>query len=90
MNQQEIEQMVAQVMARLQTGPDMGIQDIETQEGIFDEVDAAVSAASKAQKALTELKLEEREKIIRAMRQAVEENVELIAKTAVEIGRAHV
>ena len=32
MNQQEIEQMVAQVMARLQTGPDMGIQDIETQE----------------------------------------------------------
>lgn len=84
MNQQEIEQMVAQVMARLQTGPDMGIQDIETQEGIFDEVDAAVSAASKAQKALTELKLEEREKIIRAMRQAVEENVELIAKTAVE------
>lgn len=84
MNEKEIERLVAQVMAQIQTVPYQEQAVAGTETGIFADVNDAVVAAVKAQRTLLGIRLEDREKMIRAMRQAVEENVELIAKTSVE------
>ena len=84
MNEKEIERLVAQVMAQIQTVPYQEQAVAGTETGIFADVNDAVAAAVKAQRTLLGIRLEDREKMIRAMRQAVEENVELIAKTSVE------
>ncbi|MFZ5975888.1 MAG: aldehyde dehydrogenase family protein [Bacillota bacterium] len=52
--------------------------------GVFETVDEAVEAARIAQKELVKLSLSQRNGLIRAMREAAKENVELIAKMAWE------
>lgn len=53
-------------------------------EGIFPDLDSAVNAAHKAQKALVELSLDTRRAMIAAMRAAVLSNLELLSRSAVE------
>lgn len=84
MNEQEIEQLVARVLAQMQPNSAILCEADKNTVGIFDDVNSAVKSAVQAQKELVGLKLEDRERIISAMRRTVEENVELIAKTAVE------
>lgn len=86
MNGQDIEQLIAQVMSRLKENREEVKSSMERASltGIFPGVDEAVAAAKKAQQELNQMNLEARGKMIRSMRMAVENNVELIAKTSVE------
>ncbi|TZE83007.1 aldehyde dehydrogenase family protein [Calorimonas adulescens] len=60
-------------------------------DGIFNTVDEAVDAASKAQRELMEMPLEQREKLIAAMRKAVLENaMEISRLTVSETGMGRV
>lgn len=63
----------------------------EKQMGIFQDIDSAVSAAKKSQKALMSLSLEKRKEIIESIRSAGRKNAEALSKLAVEetgLGRA--
>jgi propionaldehyde dehydrogenase len=85
--QSDIENIVRQVMQQL---------NVETQstrptcsspigtEGIFETMEQAIDAASVAQKKLSQLCLDGRGTIIRAMRDVIEEHAEELAKLAVE------
>lgn len=86
MNGQDIEQLVAQVMSRLKENREDVRDSIDraVMTGIFSNIDEAVAAAKRAQHKLNHMNLEARGRLIRAMRIAVEKNVELIAKTSVE------
>ncbi|MBP2646170.1 MAG: Acetaldehyde dehydrogenase (acetylating) [Firmicutes bacterium] len=75
-----VRKIVAQVMDKVQQGP--SVKSART-SGEFATVDQAVAAARKAYNALRELTLEQREKMICAMRQTIEEHAELLAKMAV-------
>jgi len=57
---------------------------VQPGDGIFTDLEEAVSAAGRAQKALMETSLAKREEIIAAMRQAGRDNAEFISRMAVQ------
>ena len=65
---------------------EMGKRDlmVEESDGIFDNMDEAIHAADIAQKELVAMSLEEREKLICAMRKAILDNASKIAEICVE------
>jgi len=65
---------------------EMGKRDLHVEEsdGVFDNMDDAIEAAAIAQRQLVSMSLEEREKIICAMRKAILDNASKIADICVE------
>lgn len=65
---------------------EMGKRDLHVEEsdGVFDNMDQAIEASAIAQKELVRMSLEEREKLICAMRKAILENASKIADISVE------
>ena len=57
---------------------------VQPGDGIFTDLEEAVSAAGRAQKALMETSLAKREEIIAAMRQAGRDNAEFVSRMAVQ------
>ncbi|TDT50367.1 aldehyde dehydrogenase family protein [Fonticella tunisiensis] len=57
---------------------------IKNGDGIFDSMDDAIEAADRAQRKLIEMTIEQRERLIRAMRKAILDNAMSIAKLCVE------
>ena len=57
---------------------------VQPGDGIFTDLEEAVSAAGRAQKALLETSLAKREEIIAAMRQAGRDNAEFVSRMAVQ------
>lgn len=55
-----------------------------SEDGVFDEMDAAIESSSRAQKILSEMSLEGRGKLIAAMRRVAIENVDRISRAALE------
>ncbi|HVE14623.1 MAG TPA: aldehyde dehydrogenase family protein [Elusimicrobiota bacterium] len=86
MDTQEIAQIVAEVLKRMDAGSTPAPAAAPSSAGglVHSSVDSAVSAAQKAQERFQALGLEERRNIIRAMRKAAIANAERLAKLARE------
>jgi acyl-CoA reductase-like NAD-dependent aldehyde dehydrogenase len=89
------EQSVREIVASVVRGLDLGGDKTETSSatashdeiggsGIFNDIDSAVAAAEVAYNDLSSLSLEIRREMIREMRKAVLDNVELISRAALE------
>lgn len=76
MEKEQIAELVREVMKKLGQETNPG--------GVFEKMEDAIEAAALAQKELMTLKLEQRNKLIQAMREAVVAEAEYIAKLAVE------
>lgn len=98
-DQERIRQIVAQVVRSLREEgiipgpttaerPAPAVQPAparaEGEDGVFDEVEAAIEAAEEAQRRLMELGIEKRAEIIQAMRRTALEHSEELARMAVE------
>ena len=73
-----IQEIVSQVIARVQLGGPVGAN------GIFDDMNEAIEAAKKAQKIVKIMPLDMREKIISNIRKKTMENAETLARMGVE------
>ena len=89
-NEEELKLIIESVLNKLE-GTKLDLEMPESlpistlnQEGIFDEVNAAVDAAEKAHLELIKLTLEKRREIIRSIRKIIISNLEEISKLAVE------
>ena len=80
MNENEIQAIVAQVIANMQ------LQDspAEKRLGIFEDMNDAIAAAIEAQKVMQKMPMDFREKIISNIRRLTIENAELLARMGVE------
>lgn len=80
MNENDIQAIVAQVIAnmQLQTSPS------EKRLGIFEDMNDAIAAAIEAQKVMQKMPMDFREKIISNIRRLTIENAELLARMGVE------
>ena len=78
-NEQMVRDVVGQVMAKLQIQASS-----DDQKGIFEDMDAAIAAAKKAQVSVHKMSMDQREKIIKAIRKKTTENAEVFARMAVE------
>ncbi|GAJ23887.1 unnamed protein product, partial [marine sediment metagenome] len=90
-NEKDLKLIIESVLNKLEsTKSDKKILDSSLerpslgQDGIFEEVDAAVDAAEVAHLELVKLTLEKRREIIRSMRKIIMSNLEEISKLAVE------
>ncbi|OIP66852.1 aldehyde dehydrogenase EutE [Candidatus Atribacteria bacterium CG2_30_33_13] len=90
MNEEELKLIIESVLNKLE-GATLDIEMPESlpistlnQDGIFDEVNAAVDAAEVAHLELIKLTLEKRREIIRSIRKIIISNLEEISKLAVE------
>ena len=83
-----IEQIVNQVVSRLQGGGGAsGTQtpvDVSGGNGVFSDLDDAIAAATVAQRELVALSLEDRERIVAAMRRCTLDQLESLARDAVQ------
>lgn len=73
-----IQEIVSQVIAKVQLGGSVGTN------GIFDDMNDAIEAAKKAQKVVKIMSLDMREKIISNIRKKTMENAETLARMGVE------
>lgn len=78
-NEQMVQDVVKQVMAKLQIATPGGIG-----KGIFEDMSSAVEGAKKAQKNIHKMSMDQREKIISNIRKKTIENAEILARMAVE------
>ncbi|MEA1927374.1 MAG: aldehyde dehydrogenase family protein [Candidatus Auribacterota bacterium] len=90
-DEKQIRSIVQSVVKRLTdegavqtTTGDSAQSSISAQDGIFDNLEDAISAAESAQKELIGMTLEKRGEIIEAMRQAGRDNAEKMSRMAVE------
>ncbi|MCL1927386.1 MAG: aldehyde dehydrogenase EutE [Treponema sp.] len=79
MTKEEIEKIASQVVAKLTFG---AVSVASGENWIFDTVDEAVARAKDAQRQLGKATLEERGKLIEAMRQAARDNAQKLAEMA--------
>ncbi|MCR5695101.1 MAG: aldehyde dehydrogenase EutE [Clostridia bacterium] len=80
MNENEIQAIVAQVIANMQ----LQNKPAEKRLGIFDDMNDAIAAAIEAQKVMQKMPMDFREKIISNIRRLTIENAELLARMGVE------
>jgi propionaldehyde dehydrogenase len=91
LTREEIEKIASQVVANLGSGALAGSIGVSGGTWIFDTVDEAVAQAQTAQRQLGKTTLEERGKLIEAMRQAARDNAHKLAEMAHnETGYGHV
>ena len=80
-----INEIVANVLNRLQVEDGLGQEEITSSElGIFDHVDTAVKAAKSAQRKLRSISIADREKYIASIREVILRNVNILAELAVQ------
>ena len=78
-NEQMVQDVVKEVMAKLQLGT-----QATTQRGVFADMNDAIAAAKKAQKHIHKMSMDQREQIISNIRKKTRENAELFARMGVE------
>lgn len=83
MNKNNIEKIVQLVIAELKNKSETEVEN-KMELGIFEEVDDAIEAAVIAQKELVKLSLENREKLLKAMREEITKNIEMLSRMAFE------
>lgn len=82
--EEQVEHIVREVLKNLtkpSTAASSKVQDID---GIFDDMNAAIEAAKEAQNKLKKLTMEDREKIVKKIREKAIANAEILAKMGVE------
>ena len=79
LNEQAVQDIVKEVVAKLNLGT-----DTETGMGIFTDMNEAIAAAKKAQAILHRMSMDQREKIISAIRKKTLENAETLARMGVD------
>ena len=79
-DQEQLQQIVAAVVAKLQTEE----KTLKTTLGIFENMNDAIAAAKEAQKVMQKMPMDFREKIIINIRKKSHEHAEILAKLAVE------
>jgi propionaldehyde dehydrogenase len=87
-SENEIQSIVKKVVERLAVESDVatttkGRQETRHQRGVFDNLDAAMTAADQAQKVLLTLSLAQRKRLIASIRQLMHEYVNELAESAV-------
>lgn len=78
------EERIAQIVKEVTAQVSGGTFSAGSDDGIFDDINAAIAAAKKAQKELVAFSLEKRESFIKAMRKAAIDNAEYLSKLAHE------
>ena len=78
-NEQMVQDIVKEVMAKLQLQEEAG-----TQHGVFTDMNEAIEAAKKAQKHIHRMSMDQREQIIAGIRRKTKENAEILARMGVE------
>ena len=83
-----IEHIVNEVVSRLQSGGGRSApkvpMDVSGGNGVFSDMDDAIAAATVAQRELVALSLEDRERIVAAMRQCTLDQLDALAREAVQ------
>lgn len=83
-NEQEIQAIVKDVVAKMQSADPAGTFGANRQLGIFKDMNEAIEASIQAQKVMQTLSMDGREKIISNIRKKIKENAELLAQMGVE------
>lgn len=83
-NEQEIQAIVKDVVAKMQSADPAGTFGANRQFGIFKDMNEAIEASIQAQKVMQTLSMDGREKIISNIRKKIKENAELLAQMGVE------
>lgn len=83
-NEQEIQAIVKEVVAKMQSADPAGTFGANRQLGIFKDMNEAIEASIQAQKVMQTLSMDGREKIISNIRKKIKENAELLAQMGVE------
>lgn len=78
-NEQMVQDVVKEVVAKLQIAA-----DVNGSKGVFRDMNQAIEAARQAQKQVHTLSMDQREKIITAIRRKTKENAELLARMGVQ------
>lgn len=78
-NEQMVQDVVKEVMAKLQLSSDTG-----KQRGVFADMNEAIAAAKEAQKHIHRMSMDQREQIISIIRRKTRENAEILARMGVE------
>lgn len=78
-SEQLVQDIVQQVIAKLQITADMS-----GQHGVFRDMNEAIAAAKKAQQQIARMSMDQREQIIKSIRRKTKENAELLAHMAVQ------
>lgn len=78
-NEQMVQGIVQEVMAKMQLGA-----DVSGNRGVFQGMEEAIEAAKKAQKYIHSMSIDQREQIITGIRKKTVENAEMLARMAVE------
>ncbi len=84
MSEERIRHIVEEVVSRVMAAESGLGAGTLTADGVFQDVDEAVAAARQAQRKLVEISLEERKKIVAALRQTLREYAEDFARRALE------
>ena len=79
-NEQMVQDIVKEVMAKLQLQDTKGV----AQHGVFEDMNEAIAAAKKAQVEIHAMSMDQREQIISNIRKKTKENAELFARMGVE------
>ncbi len=79
-DEKELQAIVKEVMAKLQTGAKPSAK----QSGIFEDMNDAIAKAKEAQRIMQKMPMDFREKIIANIRKKTKENAELLARMGVE------
>lgn len=78
-NEQMVQDVVKEVVAKLQIAA-----DVNGSKGVFQDMNEAIAAAKQAQQQVHTLSMDQREKIITAIRRKTKENAELLARMGVQ------
>lgn len=78
-NEQMVQDVVKEVVAKLRIAA-----DVNAGKGVFEDMNEAIAAAKQAQKQVHTLSMDQREKIITAIRRKTKENAELLARMGVQ------
>lgn len=78
-NEQMVQDVVRQVVAKLQLAT-----DVSDQKGVFADMNDAIEAAKKAQKYVRRMSMDQREEIITNIRRKTRENAEIFARMGVQ------
>ncbi|MFV0362018.1 MAG: aldehyde dehydrogenase family protein [Suipraeoptans sp.] len=78
-NEQMVQNIVQEVMAKMQINA-----DVNTEKGVFADMNDAIEAAKKAQKYVQTMSMDQREKIISGIRKKTMENAEILSRMAVQ------
>lgn len=78
-NEQMVQDVVKEVVAKLQIAA-----DVNGSKGVFQDMNEAIAATKQAQQQVHTLSMDQREKIITAIRRKTKENAELLARMGVQ------